>query len=98
MASIEWSNERARHILLQTDTVVRFAPEYVALVLRLCNSVNIGATSFLLITAFLCERTCCSFLCLRGCSKKNAARCLRETAFFGGILQRNINDLPNFVV
>ena len=53
MAFIEWLNERARHIPSQTDTVVRFAPEYVALVLRLCNSVNIGDTSFLLITAFL---------------------------------------------
>ena len=53
MARIEQLNERERHIPPQTDTVVRFAPEYVALVLFLCNLVNMGATRFLRITAFL---------------------------------------------
>ena len=31
---------RARHIPTQTDTVVRFASEHVALFLRLCNLVS----------------------------------------------------------
>ena len=53
MACIEQLNERARHIPPQTDTVVRFVPEYVALVLFLCNLVNKGATRFLRLTAFL---------------------------------------------
>ena len=53
VARIEQLNERERHIPPQTDTVVRFAPEYVALVLFLCNLVNMDATRFLRITAFL---------------------------------------------
>ena len=44
MARIKRLNERARYIPTQTDTVVRFAPEHVALVLCFQNVVKKNAT------------------------------------------------------
>ena len=56
------ANGRPQHIPSQTDTVVRFVQEHVAVFLRLCELVKKGATRLLVVMVPLGYRVWASLM------------------------------------